>query len=69
MVRYAMSPREHERLARSLLQAALDHQRTALACPDDYRAGLAARTLAQDALHHARLAESHVSPAGVIIRT
>lgn len=49
MVRYPMSPREHERLARSLLQAALDHQRTALACPDDDRAGLAARTLAQDA--------------------
>ncbi|MXV19226.1 hypothetical protein [Deinococcus xianganensis] len=64
-----MSPREHEQLARSLLQAALEHQRTALAYPDDYRAGLAARTLAQDALHHAQLAEPRVTPVGVIIRT
>ncbi|WP_144012363.1 hypothetical protein [Deinococcus sp. LM3] len=64
-----MSPREHEQLARSLLQAALEHQRTALACPDDYRAGLAARTLTQDALHHAQLAEPRVTPVGVIIRT
>lgn len=56
-------------LARRALKRATAEQRQALSHPEDYRADLAARTFARDALHFAQQAEAVSPPPGVIIRT
>lgn len=55
-------------LAQQALHTATRIQHFAQHHPDDYRADLAARTYARDALAFARQAEYTPPPAGLIIR-